>query len=203
METVLQNRTRHITVALEDIFQPHNASAVIRSCDCFGVQDLHIIENRNQYILNPNVTQGSSKWIDLIRHNQHSESNTEACYDTLKAKGYRIYATSPHATGLELNQVPIDEKVALVFGTELEGLTKTALDQSHGVVRIPMYGFTESFNISVCVALCLHTLIDKLHASKVNWRLSREELDEIRLSWYRRSVRNSDILEKEFRKNHE
>lgn len=202
MERVLMHRTRHITVALEDIFQPHNASAVIRSCDCFGVQDLHIIENRNQYILNPNVTQGSSKWIDLIRYNEEGTSNTAACFRHLQDQGYRIYATSPHAEGMELPEIPIEEKVALVFGTEMEGLTEEALELAHDTVRIPMFGFTESFNISVCVALCLHTLINKLHASSVSWQLTNQEMDQIRLSWYRRTVKNSEILEKNFRKEH-
>ena len=103
---------------------------------------------------------------------------------------------------MELAQIPLEEKVALVFGTEMEGLTKEALELAHDTVRIPMFGFTESFNISVCVALCLHTLINKLHASSVSWQLTNQEMDQIRLSWYRRTVKNSEILEKNFRKEH-
>lgn len=200
MERVLAQRTRYITVVLEDIFQPHNASAIIRTCDCFGVQDLHIIENRNAYILNPNVTQGSSKWIDLIRYKREKTSNTEACYQQLRDQGYRIYATTPHTDGLDLQDLPIDSKMALVFGTELQGLSDTALVNADARVRIPMYGFTESFNISVCAALCLHTVMNKLRQSDLAWGLNDSEKADIRLSWYRKSVRNADLLEKEFKK---
>ncbi len=200
MERVLGQRTRYLTLVLEDIFQPHNASAVIRSCDCFGVQDLHVIENRNAYMLNPNVTQGSSKWINLWRYNEEGVSNTSNCFQHLKDQGYQLYATSPHAEGLGLSDVPVDQKIALIFGTELEGLSSEAMAAADAFVKIPMYGFTESFNISVCAALCLHTLMNKLRESNAPWQLTTDEQDAIRLEWYRRSVRNSDILEKEFMK---
>ena len=201
IEQILNYRTRHVTVVLEDIFQPHNASAVIRSCDCFGIQDLHIIEDRNQYVLNPNVTQGSSKWVDIIRHNQHQGQNSTHCLKTLKAQGYRLIATSPDKQGVDLHQLPLQSKFALVFGTELEGLTEQALALCDEQVRIPMYGFTESFNISVSVALCLHTVINKLHDTKISWQLTEQERQQIKLNWYRRVVRNAHILEKEFLKS--
>jgi tRNA (guanosine-2'-O-)-methyltransferase len=176
IDRILEFRTRHITVVLEDIFQPHNASAVIRSCDCFGIQDLHIIENRNEYILNPNVTQGSSKWVDLIRHNKPEEDNTRHCLQALKDQGYKLIATAPHEQGLDIHDLPLDQKFALVFGTELEGLSPQALKACDQTVRLPMYGFTESFNISVSVALCLHTVSincikPRCHGS---WMLQRD-----------------------------
>ena len=198
---ILEYRTRHVTVVLEDIFQPHNASAVIRSCDCFGIQDLHIVENRNEYILNPNVTQGSSKWVDLIRHNQSAQQNTINCLKGLKDKGYQLIATSPKEQGLNIHELPLDQKIALVFGTELEGLTEEALSLCDQMVRIPMFGFTESFNISVSVALCLHTVINKLHNTNIDWQLDHETKQHIKLNWYRKVVRNAHILEKEFLRN--
>ena len=198
IEKVLSRRTRHITVVLEDIYQPHNASAVIRTCDCFGVQDLHIIEKRNEYTLNPNVSQGSSKWVDIYRYGEPDTSNTSRCLDTLEQSGYTIYATSSHQADMDITEVALDQKAALVFGTELSGLSAQVLERAKRVVRIPMFGFTESFNLSVSVALCLQPLINKLHLSKVDWVLTRKERQTIRLDWYRRAVRNAEILERAF-----
>ncbi len=201
IDRVLLNRTRFITVVLEDIFQPHNASAVVRSCDCFGIQDLYIIENSNEYTLNPNVTQGSSKWVDIHRFNQSGVANTAGCLNQLENDGYIIYATSPHGSEIAVDEIPLDSKIALLFGTELEGLSDCALQHARKVVRIPMFGFTESFNLSVSVALCLNSLINRLHQSQVNWHLSDQEKQAIRLNWYRKSVRNADIFERAFNEN--
>lgn len=203
IDRVLLNRTRYITVVLEDIFQPHNASAVVRSCDCFGIQDLHIIESSNEYILNPNVTQGSSKWVDIYRYNKSGVSNTGNCLTQLENDGYVIYATTPHESEMEIKEIPLDSKIALLFGTELNGLSDYALQRASKVVTIPMYGFTESFNLSVSVALCLHSLINKLHQSTAEWPLNDQEKDAMRLKWYGKSVRNADILEKAFYENRE
>jgi tRNA (guanosine-2'-O-)-methyltransferase len=203
IDRVLLNRTRFITVVLEDIFQPHNASAVVRSCDCFGIQDLHIIESSNEYTLNPNVTQGSSKWVDIYQYNKSKVSNTEECLTQLENDGYTIYATTPHGSEIGVDEIPFNNKIALVFGTELKGLSDYALQRANKVVSIPMYGFTESFNLSVSVALCLHSLINKLHQSAVDWHLNDQEKEAIRLSWYRKSVRNADILERAFYENRE
>jgi tRNA (guanosine-2'-O-)-methyltransferase len=201
IERVLGYRTRYITVVLENIFQPHNASAVIRSCDCYGIQDLHIIENDNEYVLNPNVTQGSSKWVDIYRYNDAANTNTLACIDHLKSEGYEIYATSSHDSGFEVTELVPDHKMALLFGTELTGLSQQALSHARKMIKIPMFGFTESFNLSVSVALCLQTLIDKLHQANIYWKLTDKERQQLRLSWYRKSVRNSDILENAFYEN--
>ena len=201
IERVLSNRTRFITVVLEDIFQPHNASAVVRTCDCFGVQDLHIIESSNEYTLNPNVTQGSSKWVEIHRYNQPEVSNTGHCLTQLENDGYEIFATSPHGSEIDVEEITFDNKIALIFGTELKGLSDHALERASKVVRIPMFGFTESFNLSVSVALCLQSLINKLHQSPLKWHLNDQEKEVIRLSWYGKSVRNADILEKVFYEN--
>lgn len=203
IERVLSYRTRFITVVLEDIFQPHNASAVVRSCDCFGIQDLHIIENRNEYTLNPNVTQGSSKWVDIYRYNDPEICNAERCLDHLEKQGYAIYATSPPESDPKVESIVLDQKIALVFGTELTGLSDYVLDRVHRKLSIPMYGFTESFNLSVSVALCVQPLINKLHQSNVDWPLTAQEKRAIRLNWYRKSVRNADLVERAFDENRE
>ena len=201
-EQVLNNRTRHLTVVLEDIYQPHNASAVLRSCDCFGVQDVHIIENRNKYNVNPHIAVGSAKWLNLNYHNQQKE-NTVACINELKAKGYTIVATTPHKDDVLLPELPIDKPIALMFGTELEGLTDVALEHADVFMRIPMYGFTESFNISVSAALCLQSITERLRKSQIKWQLSEDEKDAIKLEWAKKVVRNWKGYEKEFNRKKE
>lgn len=196
-DKIIQFRTRHFTVVLEDIYQPHNASAVLRSADLTGVQDVHIIENRNRYHVNPQVAMGSSKWLNLIYYNE-KEDNTLDAYDSLRSKGYKIVAATPHDGGKTLDEIPIDDKLALVFGTELKGLSQTAIDNADEYLRIPMYGFTESYNISVSAALVLFTLTEKLRKADFSWQLSREEKQEIMLEWTKRSVARSDVFEREF-----
>jgi len=196
-ETIILQRTRHITLVLEDIFQPHNASAVLRSCDCFGLQDVHIIENSNKYQVNPDVALGSSKWLSLYKYNS-AENNTVACLQSLKTAGYQIIATTPHKDDHTPEDLPLGQKIALVFGTELEGLTPQAISMADGFVKIPMYGFTESLNISVSAALLIRSLTERLRSSEVHWQLSDEESLDIRIAWAKNVVRKSDILEKEF-----
>ncbi len=199
-EQNIQYRTRHITLVLEDIFQPHNASAVLRTCDCFGIQDVHIIENKNEYEVNPDVALGSSKWLNLHKYNQ-TENNTVNTFNSLRKQGYRIVATTPHKNDCSLEDLNLDTKIALVFGTELNGLSQTAIDNADEFVKIPMYGFTESFNISVSAAIILHHLTEKLRNSSLKWELTDIEKTEIKLNWVKNVVKRSDLLEQEFLKN--
>jgi len=199
-ENIIQYRTRHITVVLEDIFQPHNASAVLRTCDCFGIQDVHIIENKNEYEVNPDVALGSSKWLNLFKYNA-TENNTIDTFNALRKKGYRIVATTPHKNDCTLDELNLDSKVALVFGTELNGLTETAINNADEFVKIPMFGFTESFNISVSAAIILHHLSGKLRKSPVNWELTEMEKTDTKLNWVKNVVKRSDLVEQEFLKN--
>ncbi len=195
--TIIQNRTRHITVALEDIYQSQNASAVLRTCDCFGVQDVHIIENRNTYSVNEDVALGSSKWLNLVKYNE-GENNTLHCYEALRAEGYKIIATTPHTDDTLLDDMPIDGKIALVFGTEMEGLSEIAIENADGHLKIPMFGFTESFNISVSAAIILHHLTDKLRKSDIDWKLKDDEILNTRLAWVRSVLKHPEMYEQEF-----
>jgi tRNA (guanosine-2'-O-)-methyltransferase len=181
---IIQHRTRHLTLVLEDIFQPHNASAVLRTCDCFGIQDVHIIEQKNHYQVNPDIALGSSKWLTL-----HTYSDTPSTFKALRSKGYRIVATSPHKDDCLLSELPLDEKTALVFGTELEGLSEYSLANADAFVKIPMYGFTESFNISVSAAITLYQLSEKLRSQGINYHLNENELTEIQLGWAMSTVK--------------
>ncbi|NOU59113.1 TrmH family RNA methyltransferase [Marinifilum caeruleilacunae] len=190
----IADRTRYITVVLENIFQPQNASAVIRSCDCFGIQDLHVIENTNEYTLNPDVVMGASKWVDLHRYNE-TEDNTLDTIKSLKEKGYRIVATTPHTNDVLLPDFDLSKgKAAFFFGTELTGLSDVVMEHADEFVKIPMYGFTESFNISVSAALVLNHLATDIRRTKVNWQLTEQEKMELKLEWLKKSVKKGDIL---------
>lgn len=182
-ERVIKNRTRYITVVMENIFQPQNASAVLRTCDLTGIQDVHIIENYNTYEVNPQVAMGASKWLNLRKYNSTS-FNTLHAYDALRQNGYRIVATTPHSNGVSLENLDLEKgKMALVFGTELEGLTETAIEHADEYVTIPMYGFTESYNISVSAALIVRELTEKLRSSEIDWQLPEDEKYEILTEW--------------------
>lgn len=194
-ERIAKERTRHVTVVLEDIYQPHNASAVVRTCDLLGVQDLHIIENRNAYKVNPDVTLGSSKWVDLHRYRDPEADNTARCIDTLKQQGYRIVTTSPRADSLTPGSIPLDTPMAFCFGTELTGLSDELMAKADVHLRIPMHGFTESYNISVAAAIILYTVIQRLHDSTIDWRLTPDRLDALKLAWARRTVQSAQQIE--------
>lgn len=198
IERVLNERTRHITVVLENIYQSQNASAAVRTCECMGVQDMHIVENTAKYHLNIRVLKGADKWMNLIRHRQENVNNTQICFDQLRSEGYKIYVADPAEDGVSINDLPVSEKIALVFGNELRGVSDYAVSHADQKVRIPMVGFTESLNISVSVAISVNTIIRKLKENGVNAGLTQEEKDQIRLSWFKKIVKRSDLLEREF-----
>lgn len=189
-EEVLSRRTRYITVALEDIYQPHNASAVLRSCECFGIQDVHIIENRNEYRVNPDVVMGANKWLSLDRYSG-KDFNTPDAMEKLRSRGYRIIATTSGEGAVDLDEFDLEKgKSALFFGTELTGLTEEMIGQADECLKVPMFGFTDSFNISVSAAVILHHLTLKLHASELPWRLSEEEHDTLMIEWLHKSIKH-------------
>lgn len=198
IDQVLTYRTRHVTVVLENIYQSHNASAVVRSCECFGVQDIHIIEEATPYQVNKKVLKGSYKWVNVIRHKVKNQAATKVCFDWLKENGYTIVATDPTGISPISELDPTVSKIALVFGNEDAGVSDYGRAHSDAVVRIPMFGFTESFNVSVSVALCLNVLLEKLHAGDWTYGLSQDEQDTLKLAWYRKVVKRSDLIEKRF-----
>ena len=177
---------------LEDIYHAHNASAVIRSADCFGVHDVHVIEDRNRFS-SSTVAHGAAKWANIIRH-----KNTENCFQQLKQQGYRIVATTPHTDACYLEDLPIDKKFAFVFGTEELGLSQYSLEHADEHVKIPMYGFTESFNISVSASLCMYDVMTRLRNSNISWQLSEEEILDMKLQWLRTLLRGVEGYEKQF-----
>ena len=201
-EEKIQQRTKHITVVLENIFQGRNISASIRSADCFGIQDLHIIENDNIFNDDPDVSMGAEKWVTITRHNQQRNNSTEVI-KKLKAKGYQIIATTPHNTNCNLYDLDITKKkTALFFGSEVKGCSKDALLLADKRMKIPMYGFTESFNISVSVSLCLQHLTYKLRKVDSDWKMTKNQQDKVMLQWLRNSIKASVEIEEEYLNNH-
>ena len=181
-------RTRHITVALEDVYQSHNAAAVLRSCDCFGIQDVHVVERNNPFNPAGDVAVGSSKWVDYYPY-----PDIQSAYAELRRRGYRIVATTPHTNDTLITDLDISTPVALIFGTELTGLTPEAIDLADEYVKIPMYGFTESFNISVSVALSLFNLTTRLrHSSHQTIMQSSNQLLDLKLHWLAQTIRDGE-----------
>ena len=187
---VLGNRTNHFTVAIEDIFQMHNASAVMRSCEAFGVQQLNVIEARYGKSIDKEIAMGSQKWVDVNRFDSVAE-----CIATLKDKGYRIIATTPHENDCVLEDFDIATPAALFFGTERDGLSEEILAQADGFLKIPMAGFTESLNISVSAAIILQQLMQRLRQTDINWHLTADEMLEKRLLWAKNSIKDIKRIE--------
>ena len=194
---VLEKRTRHFAVVLEDIFQPHNASAVIRTADIFGVQDVHAIENKYTNKVSRHVAKGSQKWITSKRYKSDG-NNTKICLDNLRENGYQIIATSPHNDSCLLQDFDVLKKSAFVFGVEAEGVSEYVKEQADGFLKIPMVGFTESLNISVAAAIILQELTTKLRESDINWQLSPEEKDNLYYEWVKKTIKNVDDIEKHY-----
>lgn len=198
---VLNERTRHFTVAIEDIYQPHNASAVVRSCDIFGVQDVHVIENKYKFYASNRVAKGAQKWLDFSLYNEKDKNNSLECISELREKGYKIIATTPHNESCLLHEFDVIEKSAFFFGVEKEGLSKDVMDNADGYLKIPMVGFTESLNISVAAAIILQDLNQKLKASDVDWQLSETEKKSKYLEWLEKSIKSIDKIKERYYSN--
>jgi len=180
INAVLKKRSRQIVVVLEDLYQPHNASSILRTCDAFGVQDLYIISHRNRFQFAPEKSMGMENWVNRIEFT--GESATQTCLTRLKRAGYTIAATSLRPGCVLLDDLAVPGKLALCFGTEEKGLSETAHQLADIFIRIPMFGLTQSFNVSVTVALSLQKLHDSLKPNGPE-PLNPEELDTLKKKW--------------------
>lgn len=190
---VLKNRTNHFTIAVEDVFQMHNTSAVMRSCEVFGIQELNVIEQRYGKSIDKQIAMGAQKWVDITTYEKPS-----ACVQTLRDKGYQIIATTPHENDCLLENFDISKPSALFFGTEIDGLSEEIMKEADGFLKIPMVGFTESLNISVSAAIIIQNLTNRLRNSDINWQLSEEEIMEKRLAWAKNSIKDIKRIEKRY-----
>jgi tRNA (guanosine-2'-O-)-methyltransferase len=192
-EKVLANRTNHFTIAVEDVYQFHNTSAVMRSCEVFGIQEINIVEQRFGKNIDKEIAMGAQKWVDINKF-----ENIGNCIQALKDKGYQIIATTPHNDSCLLHEFDVTKKSALFFGTEKEGLSEEVMTQADGYLKIPMVGFTESLNISVSAAIIIQDITTRLRQSNVNWQLSEKELLEKRLQWAKNSIKDIKRIEERY-----
>jgi tRNA (guanosine-2'-O-)-methyltransferase len=196
---ILSQRTNYLTVVLEDLYQTQNTSAVVRTADCFGIQNVHVIENKHAFEVNPDVVRGASNWVSVIQYND-TVMNTPEALQKLRREGYRIVVATPHDHDVDLENFDLEKgKAAIVFGCERPGLTEWAMKEADEYMKIPMVGFTESLNVSVAVAVTLHHLTDQLrNHTNIDWHLTEIEKQEILLDWLRTSIKRVDLLEAKF-----
>lgn len=195
---VLAQRTKHFTVATEDVYQLHNTSAVIRSCDVFGIQEVNIVEEKNSKRIDREIAMGAQKWVDVNRFN-----TVKSCIKDLKEKGYQIVATTPHEKDAVLHDFDVTKKSCFFFGRETEGLTQEVIDEADCFLKIPMVGFTESLNISVSAAIILQHVTSRLRqTTHVNWKLTEEEVNEKRLDWIKKTIKSYDKISERFYLDH-
>ena len=192
-DEVLAQRTRHFTVATEDVYQLHNTSAVMRSCEVFGIQDLHVIEERNTKKIDREIALGAQKWVDLLRYR-----SVDDCIAGLRKKGYQIVATSPHLNDCLLEDFDVTQKACIFFGRETEGLSEEVMDQADKFIKIPMVGFTESLNISVSAAIILQHITTELKQTDINWGLTEEEKNLKKFDWIKRTIHSFDEIVERF-----
>ena len=190
---VLKNRTKHFTIAMEDVYQLHNTSAVMRSCEVFGVQELNVIEQKFGKRIDSEIAMGAQKWVDVNRFN-----TVQSCIDAKRAQGYQIIATTPHNDSCMLHEFDISKPSAIFFGTEKNGLSEEVIEQADGFIKIPMVGYTESLNISVSAAIIIQDITTRLRQSNIDWQLTEEEVLEKRLDWTRKSIKDIEFIEKKF-----
>jgi tRNA (guanosine-2'-O-)-methyltransferase len=194
----LNNRTRFITVVLENVYYPQNASAILRTCECMGIQDIHIIEKRNKYQINKHIVKGANKWLDLHYYRKPDEDNTLRCIQQLKKEGYKIVTTTPHQNDMFLENFEPTEKCAIVFGSEENGVSKEMIAHSDSFLKIPIFGFTESYNLSVSVGIILNHCINYLHSHpETEWHLTPQYMLSKQMEWYIKSIKmGKDIVKK-------
>ncbi|MDN3493028.1 TrmH family RNA methyltransferase [Winogradskyella bathintestinalis] len=190
---VLKQRTKYFTVATEDVYQLHNTSAVMRTCDVFGIQELNIIEEDNSKDIDREIAMGAQKWVDLNRFD-----SVKDCISDLKINGYQIVATTPHANDCELIDFDITKKSCFFFGRETEGLSQQVIDEADCFLKIPMVGFTESLNISVSAAIILQHVTAQLRKSDIKWQLTEEEIMEKRFDWIGKTLKDYDAIVERF-----
>jgi len=203
IEHSLNFRTAHMTLLLEDMIDPHNINAIFRTGECFGIQHFHVVDNIQKFHIGKGVSKGATKWIDIHRYDQENHNNSANAAKELKARGYQLVATVPYKEAIDFKQIDLSKKTALIFGNERDGVSKTLLQQADVTIKIPMYGFTESFNVSVSAGILLQSLATKMHKEVSDWQLTDEEKENYRLKWFKQSMARPDYYQDYFVKAYE
>lgn len=192
IEFYAQESSDFVLPVMEDIFQFRNAAAIVRSVEACGFHKIVAMESENEFNPNLRVTKGAETWVEVEKMPHQLESLKK-----IKERGYKILAVSPEKNAIMLPDYDLKEPVALVFGTEKEGVTEEILDFADETVAIPMYGFTKSFNVSVAAAICFYDLKQKLVKSDLDYKLSNKKLWELKVRWAKNSIKSGEeILQK-------
>jgi tRNA (guanosine-2'-O-)-methyltransferase len=186
IESVLARRQTSLTVVLEDVHDPHNASAVLRSCDAVGVLDVHLVyvhEEPPRTSFGRTTSASAAKWIRT-----HFHDSIEQCYEHLREEGFSIWATALQPESRDLYSLPLSDPTALVFGNEMRGVSEAAIAKADGTVFIPMQGMVESLNISVACAVSLYEAMRQRIAAGLydSPALESEALVSLRDEWLRK-----------------
>ncbi|WP_300747877.1 RNA methyltransferase [uncultured Alistipes sp.] len=191
----LAMRTRYMTLLTENLFHPHNASALMRHCDAFGVQEFHTVETRCKFQPNASIVRGTDKWIDVRRH-----PSTAEALAALRAEGYRLVATTPHRESCTPETFDVTRgPFALIFGTEHAGISQEAMAAADEYLRIPMCGLVESLNVSASAAILIYMLSERVRQQVEGWQLPPLEAAAARLRWMVAAVRGAqEILDRNF-----
>lgn len=193
---VSKERTRYISVVLNNVYYTQNISAVIRSCDCFGIQDMYITGDSPSTHVNKHVAMGAYNWVDIHRRTYLPEEDT---LSQLKEYGYRLVVTLPEPGATSLYDFDLNAgKAAIIMGNEKDGVSDKVKEMADEYLYIPMSGFTQSLNISVSTAVILSEMIRMLSVSDLDWKLSEDELEELRYRWIKNSVKRGDRIEDEY-----
>lgn len=188
--SVLEHRTRYMSICMENAFHPHNASALIRHCDAFGIQDFHIIDSKCKFRPSTDVVKGTDKWLSL-----HSHKTTSQAIENFRKNDYRIVATTPHEGDVTPENFDVEAgKFVLVFGTEHMGISDEVIESADEFLQIPMWGFVESLNVSASAAILMYILAEKIRSSDLTWGLEENEKARLHLDWVMRTVRSSEKI---------
>lgn len=197
-EKIAAQRSKHLVIALENIQQDHNASAVMRSMDCLGFQDLHLVEKNNRYEFQRDIALGAARWLDVIQHQQEPEPVLDAI-EHLRNNGYKIVATTPHRDAYTPQNLPLDQPIALFFGAEKHGISEELQSHADYFVKIPMHGFTESYNVSVSAAILMSALRTRMQQENIPFILSTEAQTELKISWCEKILNGGSALAEKYR----
>lgn len=199
-DSVLNNRTNHLTVVSQDIYQEHNAGALVRTCDCLGIQNISVIQRNYTYKLSSGMAQGAEKWVD-IKYYDEEEDGIAHCIKDLRERGYQIVATTPHFSDTDPEHYNIKHKTALFFGRERDGLSQKIINDADEHLKIPMIGFTESYNVSVSAAIILYILTTRMRNDpEIDWHLNETEILYKKIDWSMKTIRNSQCILREYLK---
>ena len=193
IEHFSQESSDFVLPVMEDVYQFRNAAAIVRSVEACGFHHVVALEEENVFNPNLKVTKGAETWVKVEKMPNNLDSLKE-----IKNRSYKILAVSPENNATMLPDYEVKEPIALVFGTELEGVSDEILEFADETLAIPMYGFTKSFNVSVAAAICMYELKQKLMKSGIDYKLSEEKLLEMKIRWTVNSIRSGEELLERF-----